>query len=196
MKIYQALIFGAIAGISALAVSSCAYDPYYSESSYSTGYGNGFGYGSSNFSTSLFVRTGSPRWGYDPYAGCYYDYNRRAYYDPYLCGYYPVGYRPRYVSGSPHPHGWRRGNDYISQPSEIRSHNLTHYQNRTESYRSLNREWSHNVNVAPAERDHRQAPNADDNRRSRRDGEDRRGGSRESRSDDRRSSRGKALGEG
>ena len=76
---------GFLAGIAALAVSSCAYDPYYSGgTSYSGGYGSGYGYGGSNFSTSFFVSTGSPRWGYDPYAGAYYDYTRRCYYDPYL----------------------------------------------------------------------------------------------------------------
>lgn len=143
MKIHRYLLFGLAAGLSAFAVSSCAYDPYYS-SSYG-GYGDGYGYGNSSFSTSFFVSTGSSRWGYDPYAGCYYDYTRRAYYDPYLSGYYPVGYRPRYVSGSPHPHGWRRGSNYCPPPSSVRTYNLTNYRNRTDRYRNLGRDWSRNV---------------------------------------------------
>lgn len=143
MKIHRYLLFGLTAGLSAFAVSSCAYDPYYS-SSYG-GYGNGYGYGNSSFSTSFFVSTGSSRWGYDPYAGCYYDYTRRAYYDPYLSGYYPVGYRPRYVSGAPHPHGWSRGSSYCPPPSSVRTYNLTNYQNRTDRYRNLGRDWSRNV---------------------------------------------------
>ncbi len=145
MKIYRRLIAGAITGLAALAISSCAYDPYYAGGSYSTGYGDGYGYGNSSFSTSVFVGTGSPRWGYDPYAGAYYDYTRRAYYDPYLYGYYPVGYRPRYVSGAPHPGGWSRGSSYCPPPSRVRSYNLTNYHNRTERYQGLGRDWSRNV---------------------------------------------------
>ena len=131
-----------MAGISALAFSSCAYDPYYSG-----GYGDGYGYGRSGFSTSYFVSTGSSRWAYDPYAGAYYDNNRRCYYDPYLNGYYPVGYRPRYVRGAPHPRGWSRGGSYCPPPSNIRSHSLTNYRNRSDRYRSLGRSWSGNVKV-------------------------------------------------
>lgn len=138
-----------VAGISGLVVSSCAYDPYYSSTSYSAGYGEGYGYGGSNFSTSYFVSTGNPRWGYDPYARCYYDYNRRAYYDPYLSGYYPVGYRPRQVYGSPHPHSWASGRNYIAPPSRVRSYNLSNYHDRSERYRSLGHDWSRNVRVEP-----------------------------------------------
>jgi len=153
MKIYRALLVGAVAGISAFVASSCAYDPYYSGGSYgggtySSGYGDGYGYGNSNFSTSFFVSTGNPRWAYDPYARCYYDNTRRAYYDPYLYGYYPVGYRPRQVYGSPHPHGWTNGR-YIAPPSRIRSYNLTNYNNRSERYRGLGRNWSRNVRAVP-----------------------------------------------
>lgn len=150
MKIHRWLLAGIVAGISALAVSSCAYDPYYSGGSYSTvggGFGDGYGYGGSSFSTSFFVSTGNPRWGYDPYAGAYYDYTRRCYYDPYLYGYYPRGYRPRYVHGAPHPHGWSRGRNRIAPPSRIRSHNLNNYHNRGERYRGLGRDWSRNVRV-------------------------------------------------
>ncbi len=138
----------ALSGLfAAIAASSCAYDPNYSASSYSGAHGYGNGYGSSNFSTSVFVGTGNPRWGYDPYAGCYYDYTRRSYYDPYLSGYYPVGYRPRYVHGAPHPHGWYRGSGYCPPPTRIRSHTITNYDNRAQSYRSLGRDWSGNVRV-------------------------------------------------
>lgn len=146
MKMKRLILSGLLVGSAALAVSSCAYDPYYSSSSYSGGYGSG--YGSSSFSTSVFVSTGNPRWGYDPNAGCYYDYTRRSYYDPYLCGYYPVGYRPRYVYGAPHPHGWSRGSGYCPPPTRISSHTIVNCDNRAESYRSLGREWSDNVRVS------------------------------------------------
>lgn len=157
MRIHRSIVGGFVVGIAALVVSSCAYDPYYSGASYSSGggYGSGYGYGGSSFSTSFFVSTGSPRWGYDPYAGAYYDYNRRCYYDPYLYGYYPVGYRPRYVYGSPHPHGWRSGRGFIAPPATIRSYNLTNYENRTSRYQSLGRDWSRNVRTAPEGRDQR-----------------------------------------
>jgi hypothetical protein len=148
MKINRGLLAGLVAGVSVLAVSSCAYDPYYSGVSYSGSYGHGYGYGNSGFSTSVFVSTGNPRWGYDPYAGCYYDYTRRSYYDPYLYGYYPFGYRPRYVYGAPHPGGWSRGRTYCPPPTRIRSHTLNNYDNRAESYRSLGRDWSRNVSFS------------------------------------------------
>lgn len=146
MKKLRAVIIGALAGATALIVSSCAYDPYYSGSSY--GYGDGYGYGGSNFSTSFFVQTNSPRWGYDPYARCYYDYQRRSYYDPHLYGYYPVGYRPRYVHGAPHPHGWSQGSGrHIAPPSRVRSYDLKNYGDRGERYRNLGRDWSRDIQV-------------------------------------------------
>lgn len=156
MKIKRLALSGLFVGFAALAVSSCAYDPYYSTSSYSSGYGSG--YRSSNFSTSVFVSTGNPRWGYDPYAGCYYDYTRRSYYDPYLSGYYPVGYRPRYVYGAPHPHGWSRGRGYCPPPTQIRSHTITNCDNRAESYRELGRDWSENVRVSAPNNHERHSP--------------------------------------
>jgi hypothetical protein len=176
MKRYRTLLLGTFAGVAAFAISSCAYEPYYSGSSYSSGYGDGYGYGGSNFSTSFFVSTSSPRWGYDPYARCYYDYNRRAYYDPYLSGYYPRGYRPRYVSGAPHPHGWSRGHDRIAPPGRIRSHNLSNYRDRGDRYQSLGRDWSENVRTSTQGRDqHRtfgreQYPDSSRDQRSRYDG--------------------------
>lgn len=151
MKVNRVFLTATVAAISAVAVSSCAYDPYYSGSSYSSGpsygsgYGSGYGYGGRNFTTTHFVRTSNSRWGYDPYTRCYYDYTRRCYYDPYLNGYYPVGYRPVYVHGAPHPHGWSSRHRYIAPPSRVHDHRLTNYNNRTERYRSLNTDWSRNV---------------------------------------------------
>ncbi len=153
MKVNRVILAATVAAISAVAVSSCAYDPYYSGSpyssgpSYASGYGRGYGYGGRNFTTTYFVSTGNSRWGYDPYARCYYDYSRRCYYDPYLYGYYPVGYRPRYVHGAPHPHGWSSRSRYIAPPSRIRDYRLDNYENRTDGYRSLNNDWSRNVQV-------------------------------------------------
>lgn len=153
MKVNRVFLVATVAAISSVAVTSCAYDPYYSGSSYSSGpryasgYGSGYGYGGRNFTTTYFVSTGNPRWGYDPYSRCYYDYSRRCYYDPYLYGYYPVGYRPRYVHGAPHPHGWRTGHMHIAPPSRIRDYRLDNYDNRSERYRSLDNNWSRNVQV-------------------------------------------------
>ena len=151
MKMKTFVLVSLAAGISALTITSCAYDPYYSGG----GYGSGYGYGGSGFSTSYFVSTGNSRWAYDPYAGAYYDHSRRCYYDQYLNGYYPVGYRPRYVYGSPHPHGWQRGSNYCPPPSSVRSYNLTNYRDRSERYRSLGRSWSSNVRVDTHGGDHR-----------------------------------------
>ncbi|RYD24866.1 MAG: hypothetical protein EOP87_25420, partial [Verrucomicrobiaceae bacterium] len=129
----------AAAGLTAaVLVSSCAYDPYYSD-----GYGGG--YSSGSYSTSVFVSTGDPRWGYDPYCHSYYDYNRRAYYDPFLYGYYPVGFRPPIVYGVPHPHGWRPGSRYCPPPSRVRSSTLSGYQNRESLYRRSNFSWANQV---------------------------------------------------
>lgn len=135
----------------ALAFTSCAYDPYYSSAggSYSSGYGDGYGYGGSNFSTSVFVSTGNPRWGYDPNCYSYYDYNRRCYYDPYLNGYYPVGYRPPVVVGCPHPYGWRPGRGYCPPPSYVRSGTVVNYRNRESAYRSSNYGWAKQVRQQP-----------------------------------------------
>lgn len=156
MKNKTRLFGGLIVGVAALAFSSCAYDPYYSGgSSYTTtsvGYGHGYGYGGSNFSTSVFVSTGSPRWGYDPYCGAYYDYTRRSYYDPYLYAYYPVGYRPAYIRGAPHPHGWRYGQSRIAPPSRVTNVTVNNYRNREHAYRNLDRSWSREVRAEPPAR--------------------------------------------
>jgi len=134
---------------SAIAFSSCAYDPYYSSvgGSYSTGYGEGYGYGGSNFSTSVFVSTGNPRWGYDPYCYSYYDYSRRCYYDPYLHGYYPIGYRPPVIVGCPHPYGYRRG--YCPPPSYVSNVTVVNYRDREGAYRSSNYGWAKQVRRYP-----------------------------------------------
>jgi hypothetical protein len=133
----------------ALISASCAYDPYYSpysvNSSYSIGYGQGFGWGGPAFSTSVFVGTGNPRWGYDPYCRSYFDYNRRCYYDPYLSGYYPIGYRPPVVFGVPHPHGWNAGRGFCPPPSRVTSVTLNNYQNREFAYRRSNYGWANQV---------------------------------------------------
>jgi hypothetical protein len=138
----------------AMLASSCAYDPYYSSAggsydSYNSGYGAGFGYGGRNFSTSYFVSTGDPRWGYDPYCYSYYDYRSRRYYDPYLYGYYPVGYRPPVVVGVPHPYGWRPGRGYCPPPSRVRDVTVVNYHNRVDAYRRSNYDWATQVRQRP-----------------------------------------------
>ncbi len=139
-------------GIAAsLAFSSCTYDPYYSSAggAYSSGYGDGYGYGGSNFSTSLFVSTGDPRWGYDPYSYSYYDYRSRRYYDPYLYGYYPIGYRPPIVYGVPHPYGWRHGSGYCPPPRTVRNVTVVNYRDREKAYRNTNHSWANQVRQKP-----------------------------------------------
>ena len=133
-----------------LAMGSCAYNPNYAVGgSYSAGYGGdagygeGYGYGNSGFSTATFVSTGDSRWGYDPYCNSYYDYRRRCYYDPYLYGYYPVGYRPVIVVGVPHPYGYSR--TFCPPPSRVRSLTLTNYNNRAIAYRNSSYSWAHQV---------------------------------------------------
>lgn len=139
-----AIVFG-------LGLSSCYYDPYYTSvgSSYSSGYGDGYGYGGSSFSTSVFVSTGDPRWGYDPNCYSYYDYHTRRYYDPYLHGYYPVGYRPPVVYGVPHPHGWRPGRGYIRGPGYVSGGMIQNYRNRESAYRGTSYGWARQVRSAP-----------------------------------------------
>lgn len=136
----------------ALAFASCAYDPYYG-SSYSVGYGEGYGYGGSSFSTSVFVSTGNPQWGYDPDCHSYYDYQRRCYYDPYLYGYYPVGYRPVVVYGAPHPYGWSPGRTYISPPSRVTNVTINNYRDRESAYRNSNYSWARQVQSRPSNYD-------------------------------------------
>ncbi|MES2441139.1 MAG: hypothetical protein V4584_18900 [Verrucomicrobiota bacterium] len=145
----------AVGAMVALGFSSCAYDPYYSTSvggSYSSGgYGDGYGYGGSSFSTSVFVGTGDPRWGYDPDCYSYYDYRSRRYYDPYLNGYYPIGYRPPVVYGVPHPYGWRPGGGYCPPPRHISNVTVVNYRDRESRYRNSNYGWAKQVRQRPLE---------------------------------------------
>ncbi len=155
----------AVAGITAaFAFNSCAYDPYYSSiggaysSDYSSGYGEGYGYGGSNFSTSLFITTGDPRWGYDPGCHSYYDYHSRRYYDPYLYGYYPIGYRPVVVYGAPHPYGWQPGRSYCPPPRTVRNVTVVNYHNRESAYRNSDYSWAKKVHSQPSHRTQGQEP--------------------------------------
>ncbi|GAA5120064.1 hypothetical protein JIN84_20920 [Luteolibacter yonseiensis] len=152
-KNFRSLAGAALAALTALASTSCYYDPYATTTvggSYSSGgYGDGYGYGGSSFSTSVFVSTGDPRWGYDPYCYSYYDYSRRCYYDPYLNGYYPVGYRPPVVYGVPHPGGWRPGHGYCPPPRYVSHGYISDYRNREGRYRNSNYKWAREVRQAP-----------------------------------------------
>jgi hypothetical protein len=144
----------AVGAAVALGFTSCAYDPYYASpavgATYSTGYGNGYGYGGSAFSTSVFIGTGDPSWGYDPYCYSYYDYRSRRYYDPYSYGYYPVGYRPPVVYGVPHPYGWRPGGGYIRPPGRVSNVTLSNYQDREYRYRNSSYGWAKQVKQQPS----------------------------------------------
>lgn len=150
------------AGAAGLLVSSCAYDPYYD---------GGYGYSGGSYSSSVFISTGDSRWGYDPSCNSYYDYTRRAYYDPFLYGYYPVGYRPPIVYGMPHPHGWRPGMRHCPPPSRVRSYNLSNYRDREGAYRRGNFSWAREVrqrdqgsNFNPRDRDNRPRGGSDSRR--------------------------------
>lgn len=162
-KNFRCWVAAAVGITAAFAFSSCAYDPYYSSvgGSYSSGYGEGYGYGGSSFSTSLFVSTGDPRWGYDPSCYSYYDYRSRRYYDPYLYGYYPIGYRPRVVYGVPHPHGWSPGRGYCPPPRTVRNVTVVNYHNRESAYRNSNYSWANRVHgqTSTHNRSQRQEPN-------------------------------------
>ncbi|PAZ05394.1 MAG: hypothetical protein CAK88_07690 [Verrucomicrobiia bacterium AMD-G2] len=127
------------ASVSTLVLSSCYIDPYYGGS---VGYSS---YGSSgSYSSSVFISTGDSRWAYDPYRYCYYDRVRGSYYDPYLYGYYPVGYLPTPILGCPHPGGWS-GHGYCPPPSRITVRNLSRYDDRLSNYESANYHWSRKV---------------------------------------------------
>lgn len=153
-KNLRLLILTAVGAVVSTAFTSCYYDPNYSSAtvggSYSSGYGDGYGYGGSGFSTSVFVSTGNPQWGYDPNCYSYYDYRRRCYYDPYLNGYYPVGYRPPVVYGVPHPYGWRAGGGYIRPPVYVSNVTVNNYRNRATLYQNTKYGWAKQVRQQPA----------------------------------------------
>ena len=149
-KNLRRLVGAAVGAVVALGFNSCAYDSYYSSSSVGGSYGQGYGYGGSSFSTSVLVGTGDPQWGYDPTCYSYYDYRRRAYYDPYLYGYYPVGYRPPVVYGVPHPYGWRPGSGYCRPPSRVTNVTVVNYRDRESAYRNSDYQWARQVSQQPS----------------------------------------------
>ena len=126
--------------LTATALTSCYYDPYFTSvgATYGGSYSSSSGYygGGSGYSSSVYISTGNPEWGYDPYTYSYYNYRRRCYYDPYLNGFYPVGYRPPVFAGCVHPHGWRPGSSYCPPPRRVSNITITNYRNRESSYRS------------------------------------------------------------
>ncbi|MFZ9940835.1 MAG: hypothetical protein ACO3F7_01645 [Luteolibacter sp.] len=131
--------FCGIAVATATALSSCYYDPYfsYTGATYGGTYSSSSYYGGGgSYSSSVFISTGNPEWGYDPSCYSYYNYRRRCYYDPYLNGFYPVGYRPPVFVGCVHPHGWRPGSSYCPPPSRVSNITIVNYRNRESAYRS------------------------------------------------------------
>jgi hypothetical protein len=119
--------------IAAVSFTSCAYDAY--DYSASSGRSYRSGYGSSSPNTSLFIRTGDSRWGYDPNRRSYYDYNRGCYYDHNRNGYYPSGYCPQANYGVSHPYGWDAGRGYCPPPRNVCNTTITTYSGRSSSYR-------------------------------------------------------------
>lgn len=129
--------------VAALTLASCAYDPYYASPGFGGGFGGG-GFGGGGFGgidTTVFVSTGNSRWGYDPYRSCYFDYQRRCYYDPFLYGYYPVNYCPPRVTGCPRPYGWN-GSGFCPPPRNVNSGYIVNYQNRLDQLRARNYAWA------------------------------------------------------
>jgi hypothetical protein len=153
LRHWAAAAFGAAA---LCAFPSCTYDPYYT--SMGGSYGSGYGYSPSGVSTSLFISTGDPRWGYDPYTYSYYDYRRRCYYDPYRHGYYPIGYRPAVYPGAHHPYGWRPGSRYAPPPRSVRNVPLQGYSNYGSAYRRSDGGWADQGRRQPITRYGPQAP--------------------------------------
>ena len=129
-----------------LALSSCYYDPYATNVSYSVGFSSGGGFGS-----SVFVSTGDPRWAYDPTLYCYFDRTRRCYYDPFLFGYYPVGYIPVGIRGCPHPYGWS-GSGICPYPRSVNSRYLSRYDQRLSNYASAEYHWARRVSASGSPR--------------------------------------------
>lgn len=127
-------------------LSSCYYDPYATNVSYSAGFSNGGGFGS-----SVFVSTGDPRWAYDPSLYCYFDRTRRCYYDPFLSGYYPVGYIPVGIRGCPHPYGWS-GSGICPYPRSVNSRFISHYDQRLSNYSSAEFHWARRVSASGSAR--------------------------------------------
>ena len=138
-KLRSSILLAIAASVGAF-LCSCTYEPY--------GYGPTTSVGSSvryssngHVSSSVFIRTSSSRWGYDPHCRSYYDYTRQCYYDPWLRGYYPRGYRPPVIVGIPHPHGWRSGQRTCPPPVHVRSHTIRDHHRRYDHYRRLNHSW-------------------------------------------------------
>jgi hypothetical protein len=134
--ILRFVVLAALPAVSALSLVSCYVDPFGSVGG--TYYGGGG-------STSVFVSTGDPQWGYDPYRYCYYDYYRRSYYDPYLCGYYPVGFLQVPVYGCPHPHGWNPGHGNCPPPGSINDRWIDRYHDRVGAIKASNYAWASKV---------------------------------------------------
>jgi hypothetical protein len=123
--------------VTATALTSCYYDPYFTSvgTTYGGTYSSGHYGGGSRYSSSVFISTGNPEWGYDPHCYSYYNYRRGCYYDPYLNGFYPVGYRPPVFAGCVHPHGWRPGARYCPPPRRVSNITIVNYRNRESAYR-------------------------------------------------------------
>lgn len=126
--------------LASTALTSCYYDPYFTSvgTTYGGTYSSSSGYygGGGSYSSSVFISTGNSEWGYDPNCYSYYNYRRRCYYDPYLNGFYPVGYRPPVFAGCVHPHGWRPGSSYCPPPHRVSNITIVNYRNRESAYRS------------------------------------------------------------
>jgi hypothetical protein len=95
---------------------------------------------------------------------CYYDRRRSCYYDPYLYGYYPRGYRPRPIYNCPHPYGWG-GKGHAPVPNGINSRTLNQKQDRVAQLQARNYSWARQARVGDysneGRRQARQAPPID-----------------------------------
>lgn len=146
-----------LAACSGALLSSCIYEPYGCGPSTSIS-SSVRHHNSGHVSSSIFIRTSSSRWGYDPHCRSYYDHTRQCYYDPWLRGYYPRGYRPPVIIGIPHPYGWKQGQRTCPPPVHIRTHTIRDHRCRYEHYRRLNHSWCRQIRTTcNSDRNHHQS---------------------------------------
>lgn len=127
------LLRGTAAAAFVALTASCYYSPYDT-----VGYSSSVGFATGG---TTFIHTSSNRWLYDPTVRCYFDNHRRCFYDPWIGGYYPVGYCPPPIRHVPHPYGWS-GRGYCPPPTRIHNRCIDGYHDRVGLLRSRNLAWA------------------------------------------------------
>ena len=127
------LLRGTAAAAFVALTASCYYSPYDT-----VGYSTSVGFATGG---TTFIHTSSNRWLYDPTIRCYFDNHRRCFYDPWIGGYYPVGYCPPPIRHVPHPYGWS-GRGYCPPPTRIYDRRIHGYHDRIGLLRSRDLAWA------------------------------------------------------